>query len=119
MIEKREDLFRTQTRKVFVLPIFEVVETANIPENKTYLKRMLFDGTAILFRSGICPQCHRVIKYDVWLATKETEGLDVIITGKRKGLYKNWEPIFVGTHTDPLFSEELDLGNQENRMIQV
>lgn len=119
MVEKREDLFRTQTRKVFVLPIYEIVETAVVPENKTYLRKMLRDGTAILFRSGICPLCHRVIDYDKWLATSETEGLNVFSMGKRQGLYKNWEPIFVGTHADPLFPEELTFEYQQNKMIQV
>lgn len=120
MVEKREELFRTQTKKVFALPIFEMVETALVPENKTVLRKMLRDGTALLFRSGICPQCHRVIDHDKWLATSESdEGFDVVAVGKRKGLYKKWEPIYVGTRANPPFPEELTAANQANRMLQV
>lgn len=119
MVEKRADLFRKQSKKVFALPIFEIVETANVPENKTYLKKMLRDGTASLFRSGICPQCHKVINADKWITADETEGLDVLIMGKRKGLNKHWEPFFVGTQADPLFHEEFNLDNQRNKMTQV
>lgn len=119
MIEKRPDLFRTQSKKIFVLPIFEIVETASVPENKTYLRKMLRDGTAILFRGGICPQCHRTIAADKWVAAAETNGLNVFSVGKRKGIYKNWEPFYVGTHADPLFHEQLTLDNQHNRMTQV
>lgn len=119
MVEKRTDLFRTQSKKIFVLPIFEIVETANVPENKTYLRKMLRDGTAILFRGGICLQCHKPIALDKWVAAAETEGLNVFSVGKRKGIYKDWQPYYVGTHADPLFHEELTLDNQQNRMTQV
>lgn len=119
MVEKRTDLFRTQTRKVFVLPMFEILETANVPDNKTYLRKMLRDGTAILFSNAFCPQCHRAIDVGKWILAEETDGLDVFVAGKRNGLYKNWVPFYVGTHSDPLFDERLTIDDENNRMMQV
>ena len=38
---------------------------------------------------------------------------------KRKGLYSHWEPIYVGTHQEPLYDERLSWEGRSDKMTQV
>lgn len=104
--------------KVFPLHLFEVSGNQQIPDNKTLLKEMLDNGTAVPFHKHLCPGCHNVPKSKEWRAAKETQELHVFHIGKRNGYYIHWEPIFIGTHSDPLYDERLSWEGKSDKMTQ-
>ena len=44
---------------------------------------------------------------------------EVITIGKRTGKYRSWEPIFIGTHSDPLYDERLSWEGRSDKMTHV
>ncbi|XP_055548670.1 beta-1,4-glucuronyltransferase 1-like isoform X2 [Wyeomyia smithii] len=104
---------------VYVLPIFEVAETASIPENKTELLEMLKRGEAIKFHEKICEKCHTVPGYEHWLKiTKEDATMDIANTAIREGPFALWEPIFVSTKREPHYDERLSWEGKFDKMSQ-
>ena len=80
---------------------------------------MLNKGTAIPFHKKLCPGCHNIPKSKEWMASPETTGLHVFHIGKRTGYFVHWEPIFIGTHSDPLYDERLSWEGKSDKMTQV
>lgn len=80
---------------------------------------MLKTGKAIPFHKKVCPGCHNVPRSKEWLQAPETEGLHVFHIGKRMGYFVHWEPIFIGTHEDPLYDERLSWEGKSDKMTQV
>ncbi|KAF7285370.1 hypothetical protein GWI33_010770 [Rhynchophorus ferrugineus] len=118
-VKENMNLFGANTRNAFVLPIFEVLENQDVPENKTMLKIMLKNKTAILFHQRMCAVCHKVIDGDKWILQNETKKLEIFSVGKRQGQYMVWEPFFVCTQNEPLWDERLTWEGQRNKMIQA
>ncbi|XP_049820480.1 beta-1,4-glucuronyltransferase 1 [Aethina tumida] len=104
--------------KVYPLHLFEVSANQQIPESKTQLKEMLGNGTAIPFHKNLCPSCHNIPKAKEWQNADETVGLHVFHVGKRNGKFIHWEPIFIGTHSDPLYDERLSWEGKSDKMTQ-
>ncbi|XP_060524606.1 beta-1,4-glucuronyltransferase 1-like [Cylas formicarius] len=104
--------------KVYPLHIFEVSANAAVPETKNMLKEMLGNGTALPFHKKLCPGCHSVPKAKEWQTANETEGLHVFHVGKRIGSFVHWEPIYIGTHFDPLYDERLSWEGKSDKMTQ-
>ena len=80
---------------------------------------MLKSGKAIPFHKKLCPGCHNIPKSKEWIAAPETTGLHVFHIGKRTGYFVHWEPIFIGTHSDPLYDERLSWEGKSDKMTQV
>lgn len=80
---------------------------------------MLKNGSAIPFHKKLCPGCHNIPKSKEWMAAPETTGLHVFHIGKRTGYFVHWEPIFIGTHSDPLYDERLSWEGKSDKMTQV
>lgn len=99
--------------------IFEVVENAIIPNNKTELQRMLKNKSAQIFHEKICKECHKMPKSDDWIETDEIDEMEVFTIGKRMGKFKQWEPIYIGTKYDPYYDERLSWEGQKDKMLQV
>lgn len=119
MIAENSGPLLSKNPKVFPLHIFEVSANQMVPENKTMLKEMLMNGTALPFHKKLCPGCHSVPKAKEWQNAKETEGLHIFHVGKRNGKFIHWEPIFIGTHADPLYDERLSWEGKSDKMTQV
>lgn len=118
MIRRQDAPLRHPNPKVFPLPIFELEKGVELPANKTQLKTMLKNGTAIPFHKKLCPGCHNIPKSKEWMAAKESAGLHVFHIGKRIGYFVHWEPIFIGTHNDPLYDERLSWEGKSDKMTQ-
>ncbi|XP_015116957.1 beta-1,4-glucuronyltransferase 1 [Diachasma alloeum] len=104
--------------KVFVLSIFEVDEKSSPPRNKTSLLKMLKSGSAIPFHKKVCSACHNIPKSKEWQEAPETEGLHIFHAGKRTGAFIHWEPIFIGTNSDPWYDERLSWEGKSDKMTQ-
>ncbi|KAF5275888.1 hypothetical protein FQR65_LT04127 [Abscondita terminalis] len=118
MISLNEGPLKGKNPKVFPLHLFEVNGNQQVPDNKTMLKEMISNGTGFLFHKKLCPKCHNVPKTKEWLAANESKGLHVFHVGKRNGHFIHWEPIFIGTHSDPLYDERLSWEGKSDKMTQ-
>lgn len=106
-------------RRVYVLPIFEVKSGMRPPATKTSLVRLLRRGAAIPFHKFVCPQCHLVPGLRAWAETSLSDTLTVTTVAKRHAPYTKWEPIYVGTHLEPLYEERLSWEGRSDKMTQV
>lgn len=118
MISLNEGPLQRKNPKVFPLHLFEVNANQQVPDNKTMLKAMISNGTALQFHKKLCPVCHSVPKTKEWMAANETKGLHIFHVGKRNGHFIHWEPIFIGTHSDPLYDERLSWEGKSDKMTQ-
>ncbi|KAF6211349.1 hypothetical protein GE061_011861 [Apolygus lucorum] len=119
MIRRQDAPLRHKNPKVFPLSIFELEANMNLPNDKTELVAMLKNGTAIPFHKKVCPGCHNVPRSKEWLRANATQGgLRVFHIGKRTGYFVHWEPIYIGTHSDPLYDERLSWEGKSDKMTQ-
>lgn len=118
-VVSRSDLITDLSPKVFVLPIYEIIENEKVPENKTELQNLFKKKKAFLFHGKICPQCHSVPKQSEWIKEEEGKDLDIFSQTKRVGKFQKWEAFYIGTNAEPLFDERLSWEGQSNKMTQV
>ncbi len=45
--------------------------------------------------------------------------METFHVAKREGRFHHWEPIYVGTHADPLYDERLTWDGRGDKMTQV
>jgi len=77
---------------------------------------MLKNKTAIWFHKYVCTRCHAIPKSKQWLKAPVQPGLHVFHVAKRRGY---WEPVFIGTNSDPYYDERLSWEGRKNKMTQV
>lgn len=118
MIHRQDSPLLHKHPKVFPLSIFELESNMSLPNNKKELVSMLRNGSAIPFHKKVCPGCHNVPKSKEWQNAAPSEGLKVFHIGKRTGYFVHWEPIFIGTHFDPLYDERLSWEGKSDKMTQ-
>lgn len=141
MVRRQDAPLRHDKPKVFPLCLFEVESYAQPPTTKEELVsvktctrssifkalsvtanvrlfqvRMLANETAIPFHKHVCPHCHTVPKGQEWIKAPVQPGLHVFHIAKRKG---HWEPIFIGTNSDPYYDERLSWEGRSDKMTQV
>ncbi|CAL4171404.1 unnamed protein product, partial [Meganyctiphanes norvegica] len=107
------------SRRVYVLPIFEVKSGLRPPGSKLSLVTMLKRGSAIPFHKFVCPQCHKVPGMREWAESNNTDGFGIVLMSKRHPPYHRWEPIYVGTQREPLYDERLTWEGRSDKMTQT
>ncbi|XP_055306362.1 beta-1,4-glucuronyltransferase 1-like [Sitodiplosis mosellana] len=118
MIVRNDPPFNSTKPKVFPLGIFEVDKSSPVPWTKTELQDLYKKGKIIPFHKQMCGNCHRIPEADKWMQANETEGLDIFTVGKRKGNFRHWEPIFIGTNDEPYYDERLSWEGKSDKMTQ-
>ncbi|KAF5288042.1 hypothetical protein FQA39_LY15538, partial [Lamprigera yunnana] len=118
MIWQQRQVFEDKLQKVFVLPVFEVLENESVPVDKTMLQYMVKTERAFYFHKHICSPCHSIPNETQWLQLKEANELNVFAVTKRHGIHNKWEAFYIGTHENPLFDERLSWEGQSNKMTQ-
>ena len=121
---RKQDVSRSPVpaRRVYVLPIFEVKSGLRPPGTKTALLRMLKRGSAVPFHKFVCPLCHLIPGIRDWASdggNSSSDSLSVVTVAKRYPPYNRWEPIYVGTHLEPLYEERLSWEGRSDKMTQV
>lgn len=103
-----------------MLPIFEVAQGHQIPQNKSELLNLSRQKIAVWFHSKICSTCHAIPSADKWLSDTDDDESDlkVFTTIKRQGQYDHWEPIFIGTNDEPFYDERLSWEGKSDKMTQ-
>lgn len=119
MISENPQYLLNKDPKVFVFPIFEVKADEEVPEDKIHLQELFFSQRAIFFHKKVCSSCHLIPKSNEWINDIPKEGLSIFTKTKRKGNYANWEPLYIGTKTDPPYDERLTWEGASDKMTQV
>ncbi|XP_031334347.1 beta-1,4-glucuronyltransferase 1-like [Photinus pyralis] len=117
-VEENRKLIERKTKKVFVLPVFEVLLNQTLPSNKTALQKMFNAKRAFYFHKRICSLCHTIPNEKKWISSKEDSKLNIFTSTKRQGKYRKWEAFYIGTHSDPIFDERFSWEGQSNKMVQ-
>jgi len=118
MIRRNDSILNLGRPKVFVLPIFEVYGNQTVPDSKSELVGKLKSGLAVPFHQKVCSYCHSVPRSKDWLVANISDDLNVFHIGKRHKPYQRWEPIYIGTQSDPLYDERLTWEGKSDKMTQ-
>jgi len=112
-----EPALKRPNPRVYVSSIFEIKEGHELPDSKADLTKLLKSNVVIPFHKMVCSQCHAIPKAKEW--TQDfADDLHVFHTGKRNPPYQHWEPIYIGTHDDPLYDERLSWEGRSDKMTQ-
>ncbi|KAH1019994.1 hypothetical protein HUJ04_009728 [Dendroctonus ponderosae] len=106
-------------KRIFVVPVFEVDSKEDLPRNKRQLVNLMRDHKAVYFHQLTCVHCQKFPGLDQW---KESEPGDIIkplLETKREIPYHRWEPIYIGTRTEPIYSEKLSWEGFQDKMLQM
>ena len=77
-----------------------------------------FDFFLCLFRF-LCPHCQRFPGLTRWIVRPDPGKVKPLIITKREYPHNRWEPIFIGTKYDPLYTEEMSWEGRQDKMTQV
>ncbi|XP_014260515.1 beta-1,4-glucuronyltransferase 1-like [Cimex lectularius] len=109
-------------RLVYVLPVFEVQSNEIVPEVKSKLLELYSQNQAFYFHRWVCSHCQRFPGLQRWLL-KKSKVLDNTIQPffvvRREFPFHRWEPVFIGTNSEPLYSELLTWEGQQDKMTQM
>ena len=120
MIRRNEPVLRSPNPKVFVNPIFEIVQGFGMPANKRELVEYLSQGVVVPFHKEICQTCHKIPDFEEWRQKDlSSTNMRVFRVAKRYWPYDHWEPIFLGTHADPLYDERLTWEGRGDKMTHA
>ncbi|OXU17931.1 hypothetical protein TSAR_012079 [Trichomalopsis sarcophagae] len=103
----------------FVLPVFEVEAGERPPNNKRQLLAALRNGLAVYFHRFSCPHCQRFPGLTRWILRPDPGRVRPLIITRREYPHHRWEPIFIGTKHDPLYTEEMSWEGRQDKMSQV
>lgn len=105
--------------KVFVIPIFEVESTEEIPRTKHQLVQLVKEKKAVYFHKMICSHCQRFPGIEGWLETDPGDIIKPLLTARREVPFHRWEPIYIGTKSEPYYNERLSWEGLQDKMLQM
>lgn len=88
--------------------------------NKAELLKLFREKSAFFFHESICPSCHRIPHAETWISLGDLpdDEMEIFFSAQRVGEFERWEPIFIGTHDEPLFDERLNWEGKADKMSQ-
>ncbi|KAF6199773.1 hypothetical protein GE061_006071 [Apolygus lucorum] len=110
------------SRIVYVLPVFEVGANEAVPSVKSKLLEMYSQNQAFYFHRWVCSHCQRFPGLQRWLLKKSSsmdESIKPFIVVRREFPFHRWEPVFIGTNSEPFYSEMLTWEGQQDKMTQM
>lgn len=112
-------LVNRQVPHVYHLPIFEVESGLEPPQTKSELMDMFRTGDAIFFHKWVCDICQNFPDRDQWLQIPGNGSLSVFRATKRTRNRSSWEPLYIGTNSEPLYDERLTWEGKRDKMSQM
>lgn len=103
----------------FVLPVFEVESNEQPPSTKRELLEAVKIGTAVYFHRFLCAHCQKFPGMTRWIIRPDPGRVRPLIITKREYPHHRWEPVFIGTQEDPLYTEELSWEGRQDKMTQM
>ncbi|XP_051171204.1 beta-1,4-glucuronyltransferase 1-like [Leptopilina boulardi] len=109
----------TKINVVFVLPVFEIEANQMPPVNKNQLLDAIKDGSAVYFHRYVCPHCQRFPGLTrKWLLRPNSGKVKPLIVTREFPNHR-WEPVFIGTKNDPLYTEDMTWEGRQDKMAQI
>jgi beta-1,4-glucuronyltransferase 1 len=117
-----------------------VEPSASVPQEKERLLKLYSKDRAVFFHRWVCPHCQKFPGLQKWLKRKGKPGviqvkdtsdsdndfcyyfftfLQPLLVVNREYPFHRWEPVYIGTRNEPLYSEELSWEGQQDKMTQV
>jgi len=119
MIRRNDRELQRPAPRVFVSSIFEIsANHSSLPASKHELVSLLNSSVVIPFHKTVCPQCHKIPKAVEWPQASIKPGMSVFYVGKRIHPFQHWEPIYIGTNSEPLYDERLSWEGRSDKMAQ-
>ncbi|KAJ1530534.1 hypothetical protein ONE63_005423 [Megalurothrips usitatus] len=119
-------------RNVFVLPVFEIeASVRNVPSTKEELQHLYSEGQAVYFHRWVCLHCQRFPGLVQWLQRRKGTPFPVsssnagssllkpLMVVRREFPHHRWEPVYIGTKNEPLYSEYLSWEGRQDKMTQM
>ncbi|XP_020292779.1 beta-1,4-glucuronyltransferase 1-like isoform X2 [Pseudomyrmex gracilis] len=104
---------------VFVVPVFEIESSESPPTTKSELLAACRAGLAVYFHRFLCPHCQRFPGLNRWMSRPDPGRVRPLIITRREYPYHRWEPVFIGTREDPLYTEEMSWEGKQDKMAQM
>ncbi|KAG5317098.1 B4GA1 glucuronyltransferase, partial [Acromyrmex heyeri] len=70
-------------------------------------------------RRFVCPHCQRFPGLTRWLIRPDPGRIRPLIVTRREYPHHRWEPLFIGTRNDPLYTEEMSWEGKQDKMTQM
>ncbi|XP_043482297.1 beta-1,4-glucuronyltransferase 1-like [Leptopilina heterotoma] len=109
----------TRNNVVFVLPVFEIEANEEPPSNKNQLLTAHRVGSAVYFHRYVCSHCQRFPGLTRWLLRPNSGKVKPFIITRREIPNHRWEPVFIGTKNDPLYTEDMTWEGRQDKMAQM
>jgi len=108
------------TKRAYVLPIFEVESTEEIPRTKRQLLELIREKKSVYFHKLVCNHCQKFPGIESWMRSNVPEDIvKPLITARREVPYHRWEPIYIGTKSEPYYNEMLSWEGLQDKMLQM
>ncbi|XP_024869548.1 beta-1,4-glucuronyltransferase 1-like [Temnothorax curvispinosus] len=104
---------------VFVVPVFEIESNEPPPATKRQLLVACRAGLAVYFHRFVCPHCQRFPGLTRWMIRPDPGRIRPLFVTKREYPHHRWEPVFIGTRDDPLYTEEMSWEGKQDKMAQM
>ncbi|XP_018353350.1 PREDICTED: beta-1,4-glucuronyltransferase 1-like isoform X2 [Trachymyrmex septentrionalis] len=104
---------------VFVVPVFEIESNEQPPTTKRELLAACRAGLAVYFHRFVCPHCQRFPGLTRWLIRPDPGKIRPLVVTRREYPHHRWEPLFIGTRDDPLYTEEMSWEGKQDKMAQM
>ncbi|XP_033211638.1 beta-1,4-glucuronyltransferase 1-like isoform X2 [Belonocnema kinseyi] len=108
-----------KTNVVFVVPVFEIETNEEPPRNKRQLIAAARVGLAVYFHRYVCPHCQRFPGLTRWILRPDSGRISPLIVTRREFPNHRWEPVFIGTREDPLYTEDMTWEGRQDKMAQM
>lgn len=108
-----------KTGIVFVVPVFEIEANKQPPTTKKQLLLAVKAGIAVYFHRYLCSHCQRFPGLTRWMIRPDPGKVRPFIFTKREYPHHRWEPIFIGTRDDPLYTEDMSWEGRQDKMCQM
>ncbi|KAL1509155.1 hypothetical protein ABEB36_003937 [Hypothenemus hampei] len=109
----------TCQKRVFVVPVFEVENTEELPRNKQQLVQLMEQSKAVYFHQLSCVHCQKFPGLEQWKESDSGDLIKPLIETKREVPYHRWEPIYIGTKQEPMYFEQLSWEGFQDKMLQM
>ncbi|XP_076252520.1 beta-1,4-glucuronyltransferase 1-like isoform X2 [Rhynchophorus ferrugineus] len=106
-------------RTIYVVPIFEVEDTEQVPRSKPELVSLIDQEKAVYFHRKVCMHCQKFPGLEKWKNSDPGDTIKPLLVTKREMPYNRWEPIFIGTKKEPLYNEKLSWEGYQDKMLQM
>ncbi|XP_075212873.1 beta-1,4-glucuronyltransferase 1-like [Lycorma delicatula] len=121
--KSRSDFRSLLKRFVYVLPVFEVDgDVIEVPKKKSELLNLYAISKAVYFHRWVCLHCQRFPGLQRWLHRHLSildHTVQPLLVVRREFPYHRWEPVYIGTNQEPLYSELLSWEGQQDKMTQM